>query len=141
MCVFDEDALVCGSDQCLAVGPTPRWPRLARLRWSVRRFLGEASYPQSADAMLVIDELASNAIRHGARPIRLTVRPQENRRRLSVQVFDASPQQPRLAPHARGEAGGLGLRLVEALSTAWGVLSADDGEPGKTVWAEVPLPD
>jgi anti-sigma regulatory factor (Ser/Thr protein kinase) len=111
---------------------------LNQVRRGVRSFLRDAGYTDDTDAVLVVHELVSNAARHGNPPVHLELGLRDREIRLSVEVFDGSPRQPRLDPQARGEAGGLGLRLVDALSTCWGVVLNDQG---KTVWAEVPLTD
>jgi two-component sensor histidine kinase len=99
-------------------------------------YLSEADPQCREDALLAITELASNAAQHGGPPIQLRVQRCGHGQQLCVELADASPQPPRVDPAALGDGGGLGLRLVEALCTAWGVVA---GEARKTVWAELPL--
>jgi anti-sigma regulatory factor (Ser/Thr protein kinase) len=106
------------------------------LRRCLTHYLAEADPLCREDALLAITELASNAAEHGGTPIQLRVQQHEHGQRLRVEVADASPQQPRLDASATGDTGGLGLRLVEALCTAWGVVA---GQTRKTVWADLPL--
>jgi anti-sigma regulatory factor (Ser/Thr protein kinase) len=89
------------------------------------------------DLLLVVSELVTNAVVHGAEPIRVTmVRAPE---RVRVEVTDgageASPHgNPR--PPTNAETG-RGLSVVTRLAVAWG-WRASPGS-GKTVWAELPL--
>jgi anti-sigma regulatory factor (Ser/Thr protein kinase) len=75
-----------------------------------------------ADLQLVISEVVTNALQHGApgRSILLAVTPKEEF--LCVQVTDAGPG---LAPRPRAttpkEHGGFGLFLIEQLTRRWGV--------------------
>jgi anti-sigma regulatory factor (Ser/Thr protein kinase) len=92
------------------------------------------------DAVLVVSELLSNAIRH-ARPL-----PGENLQvawavdddSVEVAVSDGgSPTRP-LATHASVSAlGGRGLDIVDYLSRQWGVRTDDTG---LTVWAVLAAP-
>ena len=87
-----------------------------------------------ADLALVISEVVSNAVRHGAdaAAILLAVTPKEGY--LCVQVTDAGPG---LAPQPRATApdedGGWGFFLIEHMTRRWGVTR----EQGHTrVWFE-----
>jgi anti-sigma regulatory factor (Ser/Thr protein kinase) len=86
------------------------------------------------DAALVVDELVSNAHRHGEGPrvCRLSLVSQGGC--LRVEVDDTSPAHPRIRPP--DESGGRGLILVDRLSSAWGVTRHPRH---KTVWAELAL--
>ncbi|WP_328457189.1 ATP-binding protein [Amycolatopsis sp. NBC_00438] len=79
------------------------------------------------DVLLVLDELASNALIHGAgrRRIGLTV----DETHALLEVTDESPR-PAIPD------GGLGLQLVKSVSARWGQ-QVRDGR--KTVWARVAL--
>ncbi len=85
-----------------------------------------------ADAVLVLDELVSNALCHGAAPIR--VRLVRAAGHLRFEVTDASPRPAR--PRPPDLDGGRGLMLVDACSRRWGQWRHGTG---KTVWAEIPL--
>jgi anti-sigma regulatory factor (Ser/Thr protein kinase) len=91
-----------------------------------------------ADLLLVVSELVTNAVVHGAEPIRVTVvrAPQ----RVRVEVTDGAPDSsPRNDPRPPRDAeNGRGLSVVTRLAVAWG-WRATPGS-GKTVWAELPLP-
>ncbi|WP_329047927.1 ATP-binding protein [Amycolatopsis sp. NBC_01488] len=85
------------------------------------------------DALLIVTELATNALQHGAgRPVlRLSV----GAGHIRVEVFDDDPAPPvRRSP---GADGGWGLALVERLSLAWG--TARHGL-GKVVWCALSAP-
>jgi anti-sigma regulatory factor (Ser/Thr protein kinase) len=81
----------------------------------------------NADVDVVVSELVTNAVIHGAPPI--TMRAVRNFDRIHVEVRDAEPA------FTEGDAQSRGLRIVEALSTNWGVRY--HGRDGKAVWAEV----
>jgi GAF domain-containing protein len=84
------------------------------------------------DAQLVVSELVSNALLHGAPPIRISIDVGADRVRLAV--HDAS-----ITPPGRNNTGetamtGRGLMVVEALTVRRGV---DRVGAGKQVWAEL----
>ena len=106
---------------------------------AARRFLRQAvgswAGPEDAwGAVVVVSELASNAVLHGRSAFR--VRITRGRDTLRVGIEDAARALP-LAPAPGATAtGGRGLALVEALS----LRSGHDPLPeGKVVWAELPL--
>jgi anti-sigma regulatory factor (Ser/Thr protein kinase) len=82
--------------------------------------------------LLLVSEVATNALVHGSGDVRVRVLAAGDR--LRVEVDDGSGSMP--APReARDDAeGGRGLALVQALATRWG---ADPRTGGKTVWFEL----
>ncbi|UJW28332.1 ATP-binding protein [Saccharothrix sp. AJ9571] len=86
-----------------------------------------------ADIVGALDELASNAIRHGAAPRRVLLRHANGS--LRVEVSDGSPV--RAEYRAPSTDGGRGLRMIEAYVDTWGQTARDGG---KIVWAEFALP-
>lgn len=104
------------------------------LRRQVREVLAGHSGLLVDDAVLVVDELASNAQRHGLAPrvCRLTLL--NGGRVLRVEVDDAAARHPRIRPP--DHSGGNGLLLVDRLTTGWGV---HQYAGHKTVWAELDL--
>jgi anti-sigma regulatory factor (Ser/Thr protein kinase) len=107
-----------------------------------RRFV-RASLPRRLtwinvdDAVLLADELVSNAVRHSAttEPIKLSVTVRDTTVRVTVtdagEGFD-----PMTEPAATRSAGvgGWGLELVASLAARWGVDRDDDHT---TVWFEI----
>lgn len=87
-------------------------------------------------AVLLVSELATNAVLHARTDY--VVRLSSNDDRVRVEVQDANERSPSIA-HAPPEAtSGRGLQLVQTLSTGWGVEGHGDG---KVVWFEVDLSD
>ena len=111
----------------------------ARGRHAVTAVLAGWGCAESAqqDLLLVVSELVTNAVVHGAEPIVVTVVRAAERVRVEVTdgAADASPHNNRAAPDAET---GRGLSVVTRLAVAWG-WRATPGR-GKTVWAELPLP-
>ncbi|GAA0310502.1 ATP-binding protein [Kineococcus aurantiacus] len=103
-----------------------------------RRFLDEhwctvhaASARPQAD--LVVTELVSNAVRHGAPPATLTL-DCAGAAGVTVGVSDADPHAPTLRHVTPDALGGRGIALVDVLSEDWGV---DPHPGGKTVWSRI----
>jgi anti-sigma regulatory factor (Ser/Thr protein kinase) len=84
------------------------------------------------DTLLVVDELVMNSVVHAATPIIVTLEYSREACRCSVRDRCATGPMPRLVERADGS--GRGLRLVNAVATAWGV---ERTEAGTTVWAEI----
>jgi anti-sigma regulatory factor (Ser/Thr protein kinase) len=88
------------------------------------------------DALLLVSELVTNAVEHGRPEIVLTIRPSPPG--IGVSVRDSGqgrPVRPNSKPSST-ETRGRGLRIVDTLSSAWGVEAADP-PPGKVVWFEL----
>ncbi|MFF3846767.1 SpoIIE family protein phosphatase [Streptomyces sp. NPDC002328] len=94
--------------------------------------LSEATFP----AELVVSELVTNAIRYGARPIRLRLI--HDAATLICEVSDNSHTAPHLRRAKTWDEGGRGLLLVAQLTQRWGSRHTADG---KTIWAELALFD
>lgn len=114
-------------------------------RQSVRSCLSQWHVEGLADdAALVLSELLSNALRHGAPPVRVSVtlrRTRQDGPTVHIEVADAghtlnyglSGSRWGHPTHTMDE-NGRGLRLVDALSCRWG----DEPTPqGHTVWADL----
>ncbi len=102
-------------------------------RHFVEDVLRQWELPELVDsAAVVCSELTTNALLHGAPPVRLMVRRRTNG--IRIEVHDG-----RRADPVRARSGGLstqgrGMAMVEMLSADWGV---DATDAGKSVWAEV----
>ncbi|MEU2544136.1 SpoIIE family protein phosphatase [Streptomyces roseolus] len=83
---------------------------------------------------LVVSELVTNAVRHGAPPYALRLLRGESA--LTVEVRDGAATAPNLRHAKAGDEGGRGLHICAMLADAWGVRYEEDG---KTVWAEIAL--
>ena len=92
------------------------------------------------DAVLVVSELLSNAIRH-ARPLpgaNVQVAWALGNDAIEVAVSDGgSPTTPARTHASVSALGGRGLDIVEYLARRWGVRSDDSGH---TVWAVLAVP-
>ncbi|WP_103355798.1 ATP-binding protein [Amycolatopsis sp. CA-128772] len=105
---------------------------LGRVRAWADRLLQDLPEEQRIDALLVVDELTSNALRHGTPPRQ--VRLLRKRDWLSVEVDDTCVDPACSRPPSAD--GGHGLKLVAATSVTWGQWQRPTG---KTVWAELDL--
>jgi anti-sigma regulatory factor (Ser/Thr protein kinase) len=93
------------------------------------------------DAALVVSELVTNAVNAGCSAA--TVALELHRDYLRLSVADNNQARPHLRSPTPRDAHGRGLRIVEQLTTSWGVdpIEADaDGAPRKQVWAVLKLP-
>src|SRR5262249_50878230 len=89
-----------------------------------------------ANAVLLADELAGNAVRHARTPLTLRASRTAGSVRAAVDDRCRAPPAP-IPPGAEG-AGGRGILLVDALSSRWGFEIHEDG---KTVWFELDTAD
>ncbi|MGA5206276.1 SpoIIE family protein phosphatase [Streptomyces variegatus] len=103
--------------------------RASAMRWLSDRGLDETGFA----AELILSELITNAIRHGAAPIRVRLL---YGRTLICEVSDASNTAPHLRRAASTDEGGRGLFLVAQLSQSWGTRYLPEG---KVIWAECGL--
>jgi anti-sigma regulatory factor (Ser/Thr protein kinase) len=88
------------------------------------------------DAAAITSELVTNAIQHvcgdGTETIGVTLSRVRNLEAVTVAVSDSSPDGPAMCEAPAGGERGRGLRIVEALSAAWGWRPQ---EGGKAVFA------
>jgi anti-sigma regulatory factor (Ser/Thr protein kinase) len=103
----------------------------------IRRFAVDAC--RTADSAvdgdtvaLLVSEVATNALVHGAGEVRVRVLPRSPG--VRIEVVDGSHAHPRRRHATTVDEGGRGIALVEALSTAWG---SEATRAGKTVWFEL----
>ena len=90
------------------------------------------------DAMLVLSELVSNAVKHAA-PLpsgEIIVRWSVQADVLHIEITDGGAStRPHASTAALSSLGGRGLDIVRTVSSQWGVTEAGESV---TVWAEVP---
>lgn len=99
---------------------------LAELRDRLRRGLPVDDVAD--EVVLVVNELATNAVLHGDPPV--VVQVIVDHHVVRVEVRDQHPQMRRPREDSRG------LMLIDRVAPACGVSYDDDG---KVVWAEIPL--
>lgn len=111
---------------------------VGEIRDQVRKAL--KGNPRLEDALVIVSELTTNSIRHSlSREVGWIA--------VDVIVFDApepavriyvvdagGPTTPHLVPSGERSEGGMGLALVESLSTMWGYLSSSGSG---TTWCEL----
>ncbi|MFJ1990264.1 ATP-binding protein [Streptomyces asiaticus] len=92
----------------------------------------------AALVLLVVSELATNAVRHGRVPGRyFEVRiAYDAEKMVGVEVSDPREGCPAVADPTPDDESGRGLAIVDALADAWGVR---ERIVGKTVWARIRL--
>jgi len=88
------------------------------------------------DALLVVSELAANAITHAdsAYRVRLVSTP----RSLRIEVRDGGAGTPEPQPQSMTNEHGRGLLMVAAIAASWGIEKSEDSR--KLVWAELTRP-
>jgi anti-sigma regulatory factor (Ser/Thr protein kinase) len=109
----------------------------AEARLQVGRFAAENGIVAGlGPALLVVSELVTNAVLHGAEPIHVYVTNEADLLRIEVSDGDGRVEQVALQAGAADRPGGRGLTIVNSLATAWGTALHPNG---KTVWAEIGL--
>ncbi|WP_410571077.1 ATP-binding protein [Amycolatopsis sp. cmx-4-61] len=120
------------SVRVIALEVTDDLAELATVRAWADRLLQDLPEHQRLDALMVVDELTSNALRHGKPPRQVRLLRKQDW--LSVEVDDACVDPA--CPRPPSAAGGHGLALVGAMSVSWGQWQRPTG---KTVWGEIDL--
>jgi len=116
---------------------TGRAAEVGRAREFVRSVLG-VDWPELDDVLLLVSEIASNAVRHtasadegGSFTLTITV----STGTVRVEVADSgSSSAPRLQPDQDDLTSGRGLRIVDTLASCWGHTG---DELGRVVWFEM----
>lgn len=83
---------------------------------------------------LIASELVTNAVRHARTEVVVSL--EERDASIFLEVVDGGPGRPRFLDSEPDDPRGLGLPIVEALASSWGITRRDD--VGKGVWADVP---
>jgi PAS domain S-box-containing protein len=107
-----------------------------------RRFLQEAlpaRFLEDSDGVvLMLSELATNAVLHAETPFDVTVALGPDGANVRVEVDDGADRYPVPLEPDVGAPHGRGLHIVGALADAWGI-EMHHGRPGKTVWFQASL--
>ncbi|WP_432141338.1 ATP-binding protein [Streptomyces sp. bgisy084] len=118
-----------------------RWARhprcVALARAELRKLLDSWDLAGvSDDALLVLSELLTNAVRHArvSRGREIETRFSREPHGVRIEVHDAAQDWPQ--PRMPDDCGGRGLTVVAELAACWGT-EARDGGIGKAVWAVV----
>ncbi|MFK0115442.1 SpoIIE family protein phosphatase [Streptomyces sp. NPDC090994] len=137
----DDIALLVARTRALGADRVAEWPvpadpaAVAGIRGQVTRRLSAWGLEELAfTTELILSELVTNAIRHGAEPIRVRVLYD---RSLICEVADSTSTAPHLRYAAMTDEGGRGLFLVAQLAERWGTRYTPSG---KVIWAEQPVP-
>jgi anti-sigma regulatory factor (Ser/Thr protein kinase) len=112
------------------LGITADLIELAKVRQWVRTVLRGFPANVVSTAVTVMDELTSNALRHGRAPYHVRLLP--GAAKVRIEVDDGGGEPARRRPPS--DHGGRGLLLVERCAAAWGQLRRPGG---KTLWAEL----
>jgi CheY-like chemotaxis protein len=129
-----EDVGREGDRHALAVFPA-HVSTVPQARDFVRRRMGQWGFAEIDGALVVVTELAANAVVHGhsSYEVRLSASPGL----LRIEVSDNDPGTPEPQPFSSTAESGRGVVLVSALATSWGIET--DGHTGKVTWAELNL--
>jgi anti-sigma regulatory factor (Ser/Thr protein kinase) len=105
-------------------------PRTARSH--VRAAVGAMADERVEDAMLLVSELVTNAVKYGGEgPVELVIARDDERVRFQVRDHGGTGPLPEIREPGK-TGGGHGLRLVDSIADRWGV------EHGSTiVWFEL----
>ncbi|WP_030239788.1 MULTISPECIES: ATP-binding SpoIIE family protein phosphatase [unclassified Streptomyces] len=132
------------SGSSLAPGSARALVRTALAEWSALGLPGAEHLTDrlADDALLVVSELVTNAVVHAGTDVEFECRLEGDDRDTTALVVEVSDHHPSRAPRG-GETEtphdipeyGRGLRLVGALSEAWGITYRTGR---KTVWARLP---
>ncbi|MGW3074821.1 SpoIIE family protein phosphatase [Kitasatospora sp. NPDC001132] len=136
----DDIALLVARTRVLAPDHVAQWEvpsdpaAVGQVRAAVAERLTAWGLEESAFVTeLILSELVTNAIRYGARPIRVRLL---RDRSLICEVSDGSSTSPHLRYAATEDEGGRGLFLVAQFAERWGTRYT---ATGKVIWTEQPL--
>lgn len=120
------------------LSPEATSARRAR-EWGRQTLADWGAAEQVETVELILSELVTNALRHGAGPIRVSLAVTTTE--LWIEVHDAGDGQPQRCQPDHDQTSGRGLEIVDALlrpAGVWGVRTRPT-EPGKVVYAAMPL--
>ena len=101
-------------------------------RLFVREHLSDEPPETVQAAELMTSELATNCVMHAHSEFELAINAHDQ---IRIEVSDAGRGRPTLLQPDVRALTGRGLRIVDAMSDAWGVIA---NTPGKTVWFTLP---
>jgi anti-sigma regulatory factor (Ser/Thr protein kinase) len=113
-------------------------PSVPEARQFVAESLGSIPPEVRSTAMLLVSELATNAIVHATSTFEVTIAYPTPSGRVRIEVTDIDETQPAPLQPPPNVPHGRGLLLVASLADEWGILRRT-GRPGKTVWFELAL--
>ncbi|TDB87080.1 sensor histidine kinase [Actinomadura sp. KC216] len=118
--------------------PTTVLPPTERAPAAARRFVTEHlrgwGIADLADALVIVSELVTNALRHGHGQIIVRLLRDERDGRPVIEVWDDGDGRPEVQPEDHTAETGRGLLMVSLLATAWGTRPLL--ENGKATWAK-----
>jgi anti-sigma regulatory factor (Ser/Thr protein kinase) len=106
----------------------------AEARRQVREFAAEHDVDDLTLLLLVVSELVTNAVVHGAEPIEMRASVEGGTVRVEVSDSDPDISTVVTPPHASEQIGGRGLEIIDSVTRSWGAFPNDTG---KIVWAEL----
>ncbi len=124
----DTEAVLDLPDDLASVAVARRFVRDKLVEWGIDEPMD--------DALLVVSELAANALTHAESSYR--VRLVATGTALRIEVEDDGAGTPEPQPLTETEEHGRGLHLVGALAASWGMEAGASG--GKRVWADLAIP-
>jgi anti-sigma regulatory factor (Ser/Thr protein kinase) len=114
------------------------FPAIPQSVYAARRFATDSLLGNPASMLeaveLMVSELATNCIRHERTSFHIAIL--GSSREIRVEVTDSGAGTPRMRSPGPDEPSGRGLRIVDMLSSSWGV--QPESPAGKTVWFTVP---
>lgn len=118
----------------LVLDPEPGSVAAGR-RWAAHEAeLGHATAEAARTVELLTSEILTNAVVHTRAHRHIALTAECHGDCVRVEVTDPDPTLPLVKPGNARRIGGHGMRLVDALATAWGI-ELHPGR-GKTVWFE-----
>jgi anti-sigma regulatory factor (Ser/Thr protein kinase) len=136
-----SSTVTCELSASCRFDPEPSQVRNAR-DWAFKALVGWGLAEHAELVELLVSELVTNAIVHGDGPVDLCLSCASGD--LWIEVRDEGIGLPVLCWATAEDMSGRGLALVDALTIScggtWGVTHSSSGQPGKNVYAVVPLP-
>jgi anti-sigma regulatory factor (Ser/Thr protein kinase) len=103
------------------------------------RLDSDISALQAAEVALIVSELVTNSVLHAHvadnQALFLELTPRGDYLRIAVIDPGADDDEPHIRPEDPAKPGGFGLRLVDQLSSAWGVIH--DATGMTRVWCDL----